>query len=131
MAFGYAGVHQLVLPLLDCAEQLPDAPTRRRSMLCSARSQHDALDPFLVGLAVLSLVTEAARVQPVLAVIEDAQWLDDESVVALSFVGRRLRAERVALLVTMRDSPDTHGPIRRHPHDPTSADCPRPRPTSC
>ncbi len=109
MAFGYAGVHQLVLLLLDCAEQLPE---QQRATLDAVlgRSQHDALDPFLVGLAVLSLVAEADRVQPVLAVIDDAHWLDDESVMALSFVGRRLRAERVASLVTMRDTPDT--PVR-------------------
>ncbi len=106
MAFDYAGVHQLVLPLIDCLEQLPDLQRATLDAVLG-RSEHDALDPFLVGLAVLSLVAEAARVEPLLAVIDDAQWLDDESVVALSFVGRRLRAERVASLVTMRDSPDT------------------------
>ena len=54
------------------------------------RTQHDPIDPFLVGLAVLSLVADAATAQPVLVVIDDAQWLDDESAVALSFVSRRL-----------------------------------------
>ena len=63
MAFGYAGVHQLVLPLLDCVEQLP-GPQRDALDAVLGRAKHGALDPFLVGLAVLSLVAEAARVQP-------------------------------------------------------------------
>ena len=84
-------------------------PNASRSTPCSGRVQHDALDPFLVGLAVLSLVADAARAQPVLVVIDDEQWLDDESAMALSFVGRRLRAERAAFLVTMRGPPDARG----------------------
>ena len=106
MAFGYAGVHQVVLPILDHLGELP-APQRVALDAALGRVQHDALDPFLVGLAVLSLVAEAARAQPLFVVIDDAQWLDDESAVALSFVGRRLRAERVAMLVAMRETSDT------------------------
>ena len=68
--------------------------------------QHDALDPFLAGLAVLSLVGEAARDRSVLIVVVNAQWLDDESATALSFVGRRLRAERVAMLIAVREMPE-------------------------
>ncbi len=105
MAFGYAGVHQVVLPILDHVGELP-APQRAALDAALGRVQHDALDPFLVGLAVLSLVAEAARAQPLLVVIDDAQWLDDESAMALSFVGRRLGAERVAMLVAMRETSD-------------------------
>ena len=114
MAFGYAGVHQVVLPILDHLGELP-APQRVALDAALGRVQHDALDPFLVGLAVLSLVAEAARAQPLLVVIDEAQWLDDESAVALSFVGRRLRAERVAMLVAMRETSDTSRPLRRPP----------------
>ena len=105
MAFGYAAVHLLALPLLDHVERLPE-PQRAALDAVFGNAQHDAVDPFLVGLAVLSLVAEAAREQPVLAIVDDAQWLDDESAMTLSFVGRRLGAERVASLVTMRDTPE-------------------------
>ena len=105
MAFGYAGVHQLVLPILESARHLPE-PQRAALDAVLGTVQHDALDPFLAGLAVLSLVAEAARDQSVLIVVDDAQWLDDESAMALSFVGRRLRAERVAMLVAVREMPE-------------------------
>ena len=104
MALGYAGVHQLVLPILDGLRRLPE-PQRGRSTPYSedpARRHR----PVPVGLAVLSLVADAATAQPVFVVIDDAQWLDDESAMALSFVGRRLRAERLAMVVAFRDTPD-------------------------
>ena len=130
MAFGYAGVHQLVLPILDRLDELPE-PQRAALDAVLGRVQHDALDPFLVGLAVLSLVAEAARDQPVLVVIDDAQWLDDESAMALSFVGRRLHAERVAMLVAMRDTPEHRGPLRRPPPARPRRDSPTRRPSNC
>jgi DNA-binding CsgD family transcriptional regulator len=106
MAFDFAGVDQLVRPILGFSGDLPE-PQRLALDAALGRRQQDALDPFLVGLAVLSLVAEAARAEPVLIVIDDAQWLDDESVMALSFVGRRLLAERVAMLVTISDSAES------------------------
>ena len=106
MAFGYAGVHQLGLPIVDGLRRLPE-PQREAMDAVLGRSTHGPVDPFLVGLAVLSLVADAAAAQPVLVVIDDAQWLDDESAVALSFVGRRLRAERLAMVIALRDTPGT------------------------
>ena len=108
MTFGYAAVHQLVFLLLDCLAELPE-PQRAVLDAVLGKAERSPLDPFLVGLAVLSLAEVAARAQPVLAVIDDAQWVDEESMVALSFVGRRLRAERVAALLTMRDPADGRG----------------------
>lgn len=105
MAFAYAGVHQLVLPIRDCIGRLPE-PQRLALEAALGTAQQQVLDPFLVGLAVLSLLADAASTDPLLVVVEDAHWLDDESAMALSFVGRRLHAERVALLVTIREAPE-------------------------
>jgi hypothetical protein len=88
MAFGYAGVHQLVLPIRDAVADLPE-PQRAALDAALGAEGHGHLDPFLAGLGILNLVAEAADDHPVLIIVDDAQWLDDESATALSFVGRR------------------------------------------
>ncbi len=104
MAFGFAGVHQLVLPLVSAFEALPD-PQRRVLQAVLGTVPHDQPDPYLVGLAVLTLLADAAGLRPVLVVVDDAQWIDDESLTVLSFVARRLHAERVVLLAATRTTP--------------------------
>src|SRR3954469_7672580 len=98
----FAGLHQLCVPLLDRLACLP-APQREALETVFRLSLGPAPDRFLVGLAVLSLVSEAAESGPLLCVVDDAQWLDRESAQALVFVARRLSAESVAILVAGRD----------------------------
>ena len=102
----FAGLHQLLRPVLPLAEQLPP---RLRSALLSAFGLADPPPgaeqggPFLIGLAALELVSDAAASRPVLLIADDAQWLDEPSSAVLGFVARRLATEPAALLVAVRD----------------------------
>ena len=89
-------------PVLPLAERLP--PPQRAGLL-SAFGMADA-EPagrFLIGLAALELISEAASSTPVLLIVDDAQWLDEPSCAVFGFVARRLAAEPAALLVAVRD----------------------------
>jgi len=103
---GYAGLHRLLRPLLDLRSELPKL---QRDALGSAFGLHDGgpADRFLVGLACLTLLTEATTEQGLLCVIDDAQWIDEESLSALGFVGRRLSADCLGLLFGWRDGERT------------------------
>ena len=106
MELPFAAAQQLCAPFLGLVERLP-------------QPQHDALevafglrtgpapDRFLVGLAVLGLLTEEAEEQPLLCAIDDAQWLDSASARALAFAARRLVAERIALVFATRELRET------------------------
>src|SRR5689334_17773265 len=102
MELAFAALHQLCAPLLDRLDGLP-APQQDALGVAFGLRAGDAPDRFLVGLAVLSLLAEAAEEQPLVCVVDDAQWLDRASVQALVFVARRLLAESVALLFATRD----------------------------
>src|SRR3954464_14121412 len=84
MELAYASLHQLCGPLLDRLERLP-APQREAMELVFGRSAGAAPDRFLVGLAVLSLLSAAAEQHPLLCVVDDAQWLDQTSALTLAF----------------------------------------------
>ncbi|MCG8927127.1 AAA family ATPase [Lentzea sp. CC55] len=100
----YAALHQLCVPVLD---RLGDLPARRREALRIAFGLVDGTpQPFEVGLAVLDLVTAAGGDRPVLCVVDDAQWLDAASSLALAFLARRVAADPVAVLLAAR-SPST------------------------
>jgi DNA-binding CsgD family transcriptional regulator len=62
-----------------------------------------APDRFLVAVAVLNLLAETADERPLLCLVDDAHWLDAASVQALGFVARRLLAESVAMIFSLRD----------------------------
>ena len=97
MEMAFAGLHQLCAPMVEHLDRLP-APQRDALCVAFGLSAGSAPDRFLVGLAVLSLLAEVAEDQPLVCVVDDAQWLDRVSAQTLAFVGRRLLAERVALV---------------------------------
>ncbi|MGH3286794.1 MAG: ATP-binding protein, partial [Streptosporangiaceae bacterium] len=92
MEFAFAGLHQLLAPMLDRLERLP-VPQREALRTVFGLSEGAAPDRFLVALAVLSLLSEVAGEQPLVCVIDDEQWLDQTSAQALAFVARRLAAD--------------------------------------
>jgi DNA-binding CsgD family transcriptional regulator len=97
----YAALQQLCSPLVALTERLPD-PQRDALGVAFGWSPGRPPSPFLVGLAVLGLLSEAAEQRPLLCMVDDAQWLDDASGAALAFVAGRLLAERVALTFATR-----------------------------
>src|SRR4051794_6629690 len=102
MELAYASLHQLCAPMLDRLESLP-APQRQALEIVFGMSSGAAPDRFLVGLAVLSLLSEASEGQPLLCVVDDAQWLDQASALTLAFVARRLLAEPVGIVFAARE----------------------------
>ncbi|MEU3792487.1 LuxR C-terminal-related transcriptional regulator [Streptomyces fructofermentans] len=101
MELAFAGLHQLCVPLMGNLDRIP-GPQRDALSVAFGLSAGSAPDRFLVGLAVLSLLAEAAEEQPIVCVVDDAQWLDQVSAQTLAFVARRLLAERVALVFAVR-----------------------------
>jgi DNA-binding CsgD family transcriptional regulator len=101
MEFDFAGLHQLLLPFIEGLPGLPD-PQRRALGTVFGLTASQASDRFLVGLATLTLLTDAAERQPVLCVVDDAQWLDRVSLEVFTFVGRRLLADRVGIVFALR-----------------------------
>jgi DNA-binding CsgD family transcriptional regulator len=103
--FPFAGLHQLCMPMLHRLDALPE-PQRDALRTAFGQRAGDPPDRFLIGLAVLSLLATMAEEQPLVCVIDDAQWLDRASAQALAFVARRLLAESVALVFAVRDTGD-------------------------
>lgn len=105
LELAFAGLHQLCAPVLGHLEAVP---ARQREALQTAfgLSAGSAPDRFLVGLAVLSLLSGVAQGQPLLCVVDDAQWLDQASAQVLAFVARRLGAESVGLVFAASSATD-------------------------
>jgi DNA-binding CsgD family transcriptional regulator len=102
MELAFSGVHQLCAPLLDRLAVLP-GPQRDALRTAFGMSAGPTPGRFLLGLAVLSLLSAAAEQQPLLGLIDDAQWLDHASAQILAFVARRLGAESVGIVFAARD----------------------------
>jgi DNA-binding CsgD family transcriptional regulator len=103
MELPFAALHQLCAPVLGGLGRLP-APQCDALRIAFGLSSGAQPDRFLVGLAVLTLLSDAAETEPLVCILDDAQWLDRSSAQVLSFVARRLEAEGVLMLFAERDS---------------------------
>jgi DNA-binding CsgD family transcriptional regulator len=102
MELAFAALQQVCAPMLDGLDHLPD-PQRDALGVAFGLWAGEAPDRFVVGLAVLSLLSEAAVARPLLCIVDDAQWLDSASAQVLGFVARRLLGEPVALVFATRE----------------------------
>src|ERR1700727_89225 len=98
----FAGLHQLLRPVLSSAAGLPGRQARALLGALGVDAEPAAPDPFLTCVAVLTLLSDLSERSPVLLIVDDAHWLDRSSLEALAFAGRRLDAERLVLLVGAR-----------------------------
>ena len=102
MELAFAGLHQLCAPMIDRAGHLP-VPQRDALRIAFGQAAGPPPDRFLVGLAVLSLLSEVAGERPLVCLIDDEQWLDQASAQVLGFVARRLAADPVGLVFAARE----------------------------
>jgi hypothetical protein len=119
----FAGLHQLLRPVLPAAAGLP-GPQARALLGALGLSDPGAADRLLTGVAVLTLLSDLSERSPVVVVADDAQWLDRSSLDVLAFADRRLDAERVVLLVGARGQAPPPGFDRGFPElhlEPLSA----------
>jgi DNA-binding CsgD family transcriptional regulator len=101
MELAFAGLHQLCAPMLDHLGYLP-GPQRDALRTAFGLSVGPVPDRFLVGLAVLGLLSQTAGERPVICIVDDMQWLDHASAQALGFAARRLAADPVGLVFAAR-----------------------------
>ena len=101
LELAYSGLHQLCAPVLELRERLPE-PQRNALETVFGLSAGAPPNRFLVGLATLTLLSEAAEERPLVCLVDDAQWLDTASAQVIGFVARRLLAERVGLVCAAR-----------------------------
>jgi DNA-binding CsgD family transcriptional regulator len=102
MELGFAALHQLLVPFLGRVERLP-APQREALGSAFGLAEGVAGDLFLVGLAALTLLADAATERPLLCVVDDGQWIDQASAGVLGFVARRLFADRIGMVFAVRE----------------------------
>ncbi|HWT93156.1 MAG TPA: ATP-binding protein, partial [Solirubrobacteraceae bacterium] len=98
----YAGLHGLLGPVLELRSAIPEVQARALGTALALEAPA-AFDPFAVPAALFSLLGAAAEAGPLLAVVDDLQWLDDGSLRAVTFAARRLDAEGVVLLLAARE----------------------------
>ncbi len=106
----FAGLHQLLRPILELDASLPD-PQRRALEAAFGIASESEPDPFLVALAAHQLVCEAADLAPLVLIADDTHWLDRSTLGVLSFIARRLEVEPIALVAALRPGYET--PLER------------------
>jgi len=118
----FAGLHQLLRPVLTAAERLPalqrDAlsaafGTAPEGAACTANGR--APEPFMIALATLNILTDVAADRPLLVTVDDAQWLDQASMEVLGFVARRLCADPIGMVFTVREGEGHAAALARLP----------------
>jgi tetratricopeptide (TPR) repeat protein len=102
MELPLAALHQLCAPMLSSLDALPK-PQQRALRVAFGLAAEPAQDRFVLGLAVLSLLAESSAARPLVCLVDDAQWLDEASSQVLGFVGRRLHADPVGLVMAVRE----------------------------
>jgi DNA-binding CsgD family transcriptional regulator len=105
MELPFAGLHRLCAPMLRRLDALPD-PQQNALRVAFGLSSGDPPDRFLAALAALTLLAEIAEERPLLCLVDDAHWLDHTTLQVLGFIARRLLAESVALVLTVREPSD-------------------------
>src|SRR5918996_178565 len=98
----FAALHQILRPVLPQLQRLP-APQRSALRAAFGMERRRSDERFLVSVAVLTLLADAAEQAPLVCLIDDAHWLDEASAGALIFVARRLEAEGIVLLFAARE----------------------------
>jgi DNA-binding CsgD family transcriptional regulator len=111
---GFGGLHQLLMPFLHRVDRLPEP---QRQALDAAFGVGPGPPPsrFVVTLAVLTLLADVAAERPLLCVVDDAQWIDEESASTLAAVARRVHADGIGMLIALREPSSRIVPVERLP----------------
>jgi len=100
--FAFGNLHELIEPALSRIHRLPRGQASAMK-IAFGMEEGAVTEPFLISVGALSLIAELSEETPVLCLVDDAHWLDSASATALSFVARRLQAERVAMVFAVRE----------------------------
>ena len=105
VGLGFGALQRVLVPIMHWIPRLPE-PQQNALNAAFGKASGSYADPFLIGMAALSLAAESAARQPLLWVVDDAQWIDRESLNAFAFCGRRFAADPVALIFADRSTPE-------------------------
>src|SRR2546425_7512075 len=99
--FAFAGLHQLLRPLIGSLAQLPESQRQTLDAALGLGGDHKP-DPYRVAVAAFQLICEVADSAPLVVVVDDAHWLDRSTLSVIAFIGRRLEVEHAALVAAIR-----------------------------